>query len=121
MWARNLELALGLWLALSPFVFAHPQDASFLWANDLGCAAALVVLALVSYWPRARRAHLAELVVAVWLVRVGWLRAWHGPATPASQNQILVGLLVALFAIVPCRASEPPPGWRRSTGGGDPS
>jgi len=111
MWARNLELAFGLWLALSPFVFGHPGEAALLWTNDLACAAVIVVLALASYARRWRRVHLGQLVVAAWLIGFGWVSA-HETATPASQNHILVGLLLAMFAIVPSRASEPPLPWR---------
>ena len=68
MWARHLELSIGLWLAMSPFVFGHPQEDVLLWINDLTCAAALVVLALVTYWPPLRRAHLAELAVGQMIV-----------------------------------------------------
>jgi hypothetical protein len=111
MWARDLELALGLWLAVSPFVFAHPDGDSFLWTHDLACAAATVVLALLACGRRTRRAHLLELAIAAWLVAFGWLTASDTP-TPASQNHIVVGLLVGMLAIVPSDASRPPRSWR---------
>lgn len=43
------------------------------------------------------------------------LRSWVGipDAVLASQNHLVVGLLVAMFAIIPSRASRPPAAWRR--------
>lgn len=114
MWARDMELAIGLWLAMSPFVFGHPGADTALWANDLACAALVAVLAVSTYWRPMRRAHLAELAVAAWLVGWGWSTAYQsaGAAPPASQNHVVVGLLLGMLAIVPSRASEPPAAWR---------
>lgn len=109
MWARDFEIALGLWLALAPWIFAHGE--AWLPAHDVACAAAIVLLGLLSYWTRTRRAHLLQLVVGAWLTGFGWLGALE-EATPATQNRILVGLLLLMLAIVPSRASRPPRGWR---------
>ena len=63
MWARVVEMMLGCWLAISPFVFNH-GDASVLWAMDFLFASTVIVLALLSYWQPARHAHLGIVVVA---------------------------------------------------------
>jgi hypothetical protein len=110
MWARDLELSIGLWLGVSPFVFAHAADRAALWLNDFVCAAIVAALALACYWPPMQRAHWGELAVAAWLVGFGWVACLDAP-TPAAQNHILVGLLLGMFAIVPTRASQPPEGW----------
>lgn len=105
MWARNLELLLAAWLACSPWIFART---SFEAATDLACATALGALAWIARRRPDGHAHLLELVVALVLVVLGRLDA---PA-PGAQNQIAVGLLVGLVAIVPSEASRPPRGWR---------
>src|SRR5207247_2056429 len=51
MWARVVEVMLGCWLAVSPFVFRHPAEERAWWANDLICALLVVALALLSVWP----------------------------------------------------------------------
>lgn len=48
MWARVVEVMIGCWLAMSPFIFRHPADQEALWANDLPCAFGVVALALLS-------------------------------------------------------------------------
>jgi uncharacterized membrane protein len=109
MWARDLELALALWLAASPWIFGHAAASARL--HDLSVAAAVAVAALLSYGRRTRRAHLAELPLAAWLVGYGWWSAAEA-ATAASQNHVVVGLLLAMLAIVPSEANRPPLGWR---------
>lgn len=111
MWARVIEVMLGCWLAVSPFIFRHPADDKVLWFNDLFSATAVIVLALVSFWPPLRFAHVANLAIALWLITFGFWASSY-PAPPAMQNDIVVGLLLLMFAIVPNEATRPPRPWR---------
>ncbi len=110
MWARVVEVMLGCWLGLSPFIFRHAAEEKGFWLNDLLCGFAVITLALLSFWGPLRHAHLAIGVVALWLVVFGFLTA--SPAPPASQNHILVGLALLMFAIIPNEANLPPHSWR---------
>jgi hypothetical protein len=107
MWARVVEVMLGGWLALSPFIFRHTADQPALWFNDLFCALAVITFALLSFWPPLRQAHLAICGTALWLIGFGFV-ASPPPAPPALQNHILVGLLLLMFGVVPNEASLPP-------------
>ena len=111
MWARVIEMMLGCWLAMSPFIFRHAGDDRVLWFNDLFSALAIMVLALVSFWPPLRFAHVANLVIALWLIAFGFWASPY-PAPPALQNDIVVGLLLLMFAIIPNEATRPPRPWR---------
>jgi hypothetical protein len=111
MWARTIEVMLGSWLALSPFIFRHGGDDKVLWFNDLLSAMAIIVLALVSFWPPLRFAHLASLAIAVWLIAFGFWSSPY-PAPPALQNDIVIGLLLLMFAIIPNETNLPPREWR---------
>lgn len=113
MWARVIEFMLGCWLALSPFIFGHSADVKHLWWNDLGCAVAVSALALISFWRPLRYAHLAQIIVGVWLIGFGYIMSSH-PVSPALQNNVTVGWLLLMFAIIPNRASLPSEGWRES-------
>lgn len=110
MWARVVEAMIGCWLAMSPFIFAHPADREALWINDLACAFAVVVLALASYARSFRQAHLGILAVGLWLTGFGYFFA-AGTPQPALQNDLVVGLLLLMVAIIPNYASLPPRGW----------
>lgn len=109
MWARYFELSLALWLGLSPFIMQHGR-ATWHWVHDLGFAALIAVLALLSFRPGRERSHLWLLAVSAWLVGFGW---WHAHGHPDGgpavyQNWIVVGLVLLLFAVVPSSASTPP-------------
>lgn len=112
MWPRDLELALGLWLWASPFVFRVPPEHGGVYARAFGCGAAVIALALACYVPRLRRAHLVTLGVGAWLAVHGRFLA-ETALQAFAQSEILTGLALGLFAFVPSRASEPPPAWRR--------
>jgi hypothetical protein len=114
MWARVIEVMLGCWLAISPFIFGHPPGARTLWTNDLTCGFVIAILALLSFWFPLRYMHIAIVVPAIWLIIVGFLSGY--PAPPASQNHILLGLLLLMFAIIPNEANLPPRPWRAIAG-----
>lgn len=103
---------LGCWLLIAPFVFGHPPEAIGRWATDLACGTVVIAAAWLSFWPPLGRIHLLDLAVAGWLIGFGRL-ASDLPAAPGHQNEILVGLVLLIVAIVPNRADQPPAAWRR--------
>lgn len=111
MWARVVEVMLGCWLAVSPFVFRHSPEDRIVWFNDFLSAMIVIVLALVSFWRPLRYAHVANLAVALWLIAFGFL-ASPPPTPPALQNNVAVGFLLLMFAIIPNEANRPPVPWR---------
>jgi hypothetical protein len=111
VWARVVEFMFGCWLAISPFVFAHADDQIALWATDWIAATLVISLSLLSYWHPTRHAHLLTALVACGLVLIGRFSSSEAPS-PAQQNQIVVGLILVMFAIVPNQAFSPPAPWR---------
>lgn len=109
MWARLCEAALGAWLLVAPHVL--PGGGTAPWLVDHVAGAAVIALALLSFRYRTRRAHLGSIAIGLLLAGYGWV--WGGPDTPpAAQNEVITGLLVLLFAVVPSNASRPPAGAR---------
>ncbi len=111
MWPRVVELMLGVWLTISPFVFRHPSGDFVLWMNDLGCGTLVIAFSCLSYWEPTKHARFATLAVSLWLMVGAYFAAVH-PAAPALQNEFLTGMLLAMFAIIPNEASRPPRSWR---------
>ncbi len=111
MWARIVEVMLGCWLAVSPFIFRHSPEDRVLWFNDLLSATVVVLLALLSFWSPLRFAHVANLAVALWLIAFGFW-AFPYPTPPALQNNVVIGLLLLMFAVIPNEANRPPRPWR---------
>lgn len=117
MWGRIVEIMLGLWLLISPFLFGHYPADRPLWMTDMLCGGAVVLLAMLSFWSLSfgrfmRDAHVLILPVAAWLTGFGYFYGAY-PASPGAQNEIFLGLTLMLLAIIPNNASSPPPSWRR--------
>jgi peptidoglycan/LPS O-acetylase OafA/YrhL len=117
MWGRVIEIILGLWLVLSPFVWGHYSSDPGLWRSDVISGIAVIGLAVLSFWPFRsfrflRYAHLGILFVASWVVVFSYFNSGH-PAEPGYQNALLTGLTLLLIAIIPNDASQPPTSWRR--------
>lgn len=111
MWARIVEIILGFWLVASPFIFpiAASDRASFI--NYLLCSAAVIGFGLLSFWDRTKWTHFLTLLVALWLIGFGYSAGY--PSPPTAQNQIVVGVLLGMFAIIPNRTNEMPAAWRK--------
>jgi hypothetical protein len=119
MWPRVVEIMLGCWMAMSPFIFQHSASRTSWWATDLGSAAAIWVLSGLSFWRPARYAHWWLILLGCYLIAFGWLSAEYPYADlrapdypPAIQNHVLVGLLLLMLAIIPGQATQPPEVWR---------
>lgn len=113
MWARVVECMLGVWMLISPFIFRHPADATARWANDLAIGCILIVFSLASYWRPTGWAHWLLIPVGAWMVTFGRLSGTP-PLAPALQNEIVVGLLLMMFAIVPNNAAVPHARWQEA-------
>jgi hypothetical protein len=112
MWARVIELMLGVWLLLSPFIFRETAAVGDFRSTDISTGSAVILLSLLSFWKPLRRSHLGTGVLALWLVVWAWFAAAR-PGPPAAQNEIVIGLVLLMLAIVPNEASLPPDPWRR--------
>ena len=113
MWARVVEIMLGCWLLVSPFVFRHQSEDVVAWTIDLAAGFLVILLGLLSYWRPTRWAHLALLPLAAGLIASAYARSGGSP--PASaENHMSIGVLLLMFAIIPNDASQPPYGWRRT-------
>jgi hypothetical protein len=111
MWARIVECMLGCWLLMSPFIFRHRPGEPALWINDLAVGSAVIVLSIASCWRPMGWAHLLLLFVGAWLIVFGRFQQ-APPLQPALQNNLVVGLLLLMFAVIPNEASLPPRAWR---------
>lgn len=114
MWGRSIEVMLGLWLLISPFLFGHFEKGAGLaplTVSDLAAGSAVLLLGVLSFWRRTARAHLGQFAVAAWLIAYGRF-GFDFPPPPGAQNELLVGLVLVLIAVIPNRSEEPPPRWR---------
>jgi hypothetical protein len=113
MWARVVELMLGAWLVISPLIFRGTPGLEAYILNDILSGSLAILFALLCFWHRTRRAHLATLALGAYLAMYGYFSA-DRPGPPAAQNDIVIGLLLMVFAVVPTEAARPPEPWRRA-------
>lgn len=111
MWGRAIEIMLGLWLVLSPWIFRHWDSHRTLSWVVIACGFFLVVVSSAAFWRPLRRAHLVHLGVALGLAAYAYFGFPH-PAPPGAQNALLTGLVLILIAIIPPRPTDPPEPWR---------
>lgn len=111
MWARVAELMLGWWLVLSPLIFRGTEAVGAFAARDIAVGAAVIACSLLSFWRRTEWAHFITAILGLGLGALAWA-GWERPGPPAAQNEITLGLLLGLLAIVPNEASLPPLPWR---------
>jgi hypothetical protein len=96
MWARLINIVLGVWLMLAPWVLRYDlavARTNDIWVGILVALAALVALA----WPPARWANTA---LGAWLIiapfALGYA-AWDA----AALNSVIVGALVLAVSLIP--------------------
>jgi hypothetical protein len=111
MWSRVIEIMLGFWLLASPFIFGFAEYETKVLASDLLCGLLVIVSGFLSYLNRTKQTHFLTLIIAFGLIIFGYSAGY--PAPPPAQNHIIVGLLLAMFAIIPSRTNELPEAWRK--------
>src|SRR5690554_759482 len=111
MWARVVEVMLGCWLIISPFIFRLPSDATFLWVTDFVCGTLIIVIALTAIRPKIEKVHFLNLLVAAYLIIISYASGETPPSAP-YQNYMTVALLLVILAVIPTRGILPPRTWQ---------
>jgi hypothetical protein len=112
MWSRVVEIMLGVWLIISPFIFHHPTSQTSWWINDMAVGTAVILFAVFSYWEPTRLAHVGTLIAGTWLIGFAYYHGF-GDAPAASQNHLTLGMLLMMFGLIPSEAEEPPKSWEK--------
>ena len=111
MWPRTVEVMLGCWLLVTPFVFGGTAQIDEYIVNAVVSGCVVIVASLFSFRDRTRLAHLVTLMVSLWLVAHGYFSAPR-PGPPAAQNEMVIGLTLLLCAILPNEINAVPRPWR---------
>ena len=113
MWSRVVEVMLGIWLILSPWIFHYSLTKPEWWINDMATGTAVILFGLLSFWKHTVLAHLLTLLLGGWLVGFAYGEGF-GNAPAAAQNDLILGLLLLMFAVIPNQSSRPPRSWDKS-------
>lgn len=108
-WPRYSEMLLGLWLIVTPWILNY-GDSDVSRTVNIAAATGILVLDILSITLYKRYAYLAVLGIALGLL----VHAYFAlpPEAAGTENNIIVALLLLMFAILPTEATLPPPSWR---------
>ena len=113
MWPRVVEIMLGAWLVIGPFVFRDTPDVHRYTMSMVLSGALIAMASTLAFWSPAAGARYITLLTSLWLMGHGYFAAAR-PGPPAAQNELLTGLLILLFAVLPNDINRPPEAWRHS-------
>ena len=109
MWARTVEVVLGIWLAISWILFGYKEETTLLY-HDFSCFFLISCFSLLSYLTKLRHLHLLNFLIAVWLAIFSYYIRGIGFENPA-QNYMTLAWLLLMLSIVPTHARRPPYQW----------
>lgn len=113
MWPRVVEGMLGAWLLVTPFVFRGTNAVGDFVASSVISGIVIAVASLLSFWRPTRHARFVTLAASLWLSLHGYFGA-ERPGPPAAQNELVIGLTLLLFALMPNEVDDVPEPWRGS-------
>lgn len=93
------NVALGIWVLISPFVLGHSQSNAFLW-NNIVLGIVIGILALVRSSgadPRGGTSWL-NVLLGIWLIISPFVLGFSHLLAPLWNN-VIVGIVVALVAL----------------------
>ena len=108
MWARMIQLMIGVWLLISPFIFPALIGRQTSMAPELLFGAVFVLLAMLGCMQRfAIAANTLSFFFAGALTLFAYFSV-SGELPPVEQNRLICGILIAMFAIIPLDTINPP-------------
>ncbi|WP_026370315.1 SPW repeat domain-containing protein [Kallotenue papyrolyticum] len=91
MWARWVNLALGIWLMAAPAVLDYGPPASI---NDRIVGPLVAAFATIAMWQVTRGLRWLNLLLALWLLVAPWILGY--PIAREVANSLVVGTIMAL-------------------------
>ncbi|MCB0064312.1 MAG: SPW repeat protein [Caldilineaceae bacterium] len=97
--ASGINVVLGLWLIISPWVFSYTADSGALW-NSIIVGIIVVILAGTRVANVMQNTWLSwlDLVLGLWIIISPWVYNYT-MSTGAMWNSVIVGVLIAALSI----------------------
>jgi hypothetical protein len=105
--ASGINVLLGLWVIISPWIFGLSGNMSALW-NSIIVGVVVAILAGIRFANASENVWLSwvNLVLGVWVIATPWIYSLTTDMA-AMTNYIIVGILIAALAIWSALASRP--------------
>lgn len=97
--ASGINVLLGLWLLISPWLLAYSAAAGLLW-NSLIVGAIVAILAAIRFFnpDEYRWMSWVNLVLGLWIIASPWIFTASDLST-VLWNDLIVGILITVLAI----------------------
>jgi hypothetical protein len=112
MWPRVAELMIACWLLVTPLVFRGTAAIADYALSSAAAGTIVALIALLDLSWHLRFARFVTLAVGIGLIVHGYVSAAR-PGPPAAQNELVAGLMLMMFAVLPNHVNQPPRPWRR--------
>jgi hypothetical protein len=104
-WASGLNVLVGLWLLISPFVlgFSAPTNVPFrpsaMW-NDIILGIVIAIIAAIRFFGAYQATWLSWLnvILGIWVIVSPWVLGFSSTPTPMWDN-VIVGIVVVILGI----------------------
>ena len=96
--ASGLNLVLGIWLLIAPFLLGNSGGGALAMWNDMVVGVIVLILAWIRFANPASATGLSwtNAVLGLWLILAPFILGYSGTAA-ALWNDIIVGIAVAVF------------------------
>ena len=95
-WRDTVNLVLGIWLIVSPFVLGYAEQTAPAW-NAYAIGVVIAVLSAAALWQFQKWEEWLSAVLGAWLVVSPWILGFS-VSRVATWNQIVVGIVVGVLA-----------------------
>jgi hypothetical protein len=100
MWGQVGVIFLGTWLAISPFFFSSYPVSLYSYTDDFLIGALCTIFGFTACFYKSRIWTVLICLLATGIFAQGYFLYSH-PRAPIAQNQIIVALLILMFAVIP--------------------
>ena len=101
MWARILNVVLGLWIMVAPAFLGYSQAAA---NNGHIVGPVIVTFSVISFWEVSRPVRKWNYILAAWLLLAPWVLGYD--KTVGFISDMGVAVLVIIFASVKGKIEE---------------
>ena len=100
MWGQVSVIFLGTWLAISPFFLVNPFVSLQSFIDDIFIGLLFTIFGFAACYYKTRIWTVLIYLLAAGIYAQGYFQYAH-PRPATAQNQIIVALLIFMFAIIP--------------------
>ncbi|MBI3909869.1 MAG: SPW repeat protein [Armatimonadetes bacterium] len=105
-WASWINVVLGVWMIISPFVLRFAASSAALDWNSITFGILIVIASLAAISSLSPGPSWLNVVFGIWLITAPFILGF-GAITAATTNSVVVGIVVGVLALAAVLAKSP--------------